>query len=557
MGEVYLARDLQLERTVALKVLPANFALDPAKMLRFIQEAKAASALNHPNIITIHEIGQYGPSRFIATEYIDGQTLRDLIATRPLDIAEILDIASQVTSALVVAHAAGIIHRDIKPENIMVRPDGYVKVLDFGLCKLTEAKESDPTSVTLATTDPNVIMGTPSYMSPEQIRGLDLDGRTDIWSLGAVVYEMITGRKAFDGSSTGDIIVAVLEREPLSFSYYSDEVPAQLESVVFKSLRKARDERYQTVREVFTDFRYLKHHLQIDSNPILSPLANANAFAKTTASVRDQLTVISPAPFETGARTAATGSGQTHLTAARRSITQLKRYRRPAALVTVTLCIFLAGAAAGIIYYVARRANSAAVLSTGKTVKSVRLTTSGKTTRAAISPDGKYVAFASSDGDKQSLWIRQVAINSQVQIVSPQQVVYRGLTFSHDGNFIYSVVQEENNPVQVLYQVPVLGGVSRKVLSGIDSPISLSPNNLQMAFIRRDRVQGEDSLMIATVDGAGERTLAAKRGEEFLSISGPSWSPDGSQIVYGVGTRAGGRFMSIAAVRIADGSERN
>ncbi|MEJ7618712.1 MAG: serine/threonine-protein kinase [Pyrinomonadaceae bacterium] len=181
MGEVYLARDTQLERFVALKVLPKNVATDDAKMRRFIQEAKAASALNHPNIITIHEIGADKSTHFIATEYIDGQTLRDVMAERPMDMPEILDVASQAASALVVAHAAGIIHRDIKPENIMIRPDGYVKVLDFGLCKLTEAREASPTSVTTADTDPNIIMGTPNYMSPEQVRGHDVDARTDIY----------------------------------------------------------------------------------------------------------------------------------------------------------------------------------------------------------------------------------------------------------------------------------------------------------------------------------------------------------------------------------------
>ena len=210
MGEVYLAQDLQLRRLVALKLLPPQFTRDEERLRRFKQEAFAASSLNHPNIFTIFEIGQHGDTHFIATEYIDGQSLRQLTTQGPIQLERVLDWGTQIASALAAAHAAGIIHRDIKPDNIMVRRDGYVKVLDFGLAKLSEYKNlaSDPEAATLQViqTDPGKVMGTASYMSPEQTRGLQLDERTDIWSLGVILYELIAGRPPFEGLTTSDVV---------------------------------------------------------------------------------------------------------------------------------------------------------------------------------------------------------------------------------------------------------------------------------------------------------------------------------------------------------------
>ena len=216
MGEVYLARDTKLDRKVALKLMPSAFTKDRERLRRFEQEARAASALNHPNILTIHEIGEVNDRRFIATEFVDGETLREKMIDGPLKIADALKIAEQIASALAQAHGAGIIHRDIKPENIMLRRDGIVKVLDFGLAKLTEQKEVGAEDATrqLVQTSAGVVMGTVAYMSPEQARGLATDERTDIWSLGVVLYEMLAGRAAFEGPTTSDLIVSVLEREP-------------------------------------------------------------------------------------------------------------------------------------------------------------------------------------------------------------------------------------------------------------------------------------------------------------------------------------------------------
>ena len=267
MGEVYLAHDTQLERTVALKILPADVASDHSRMQRFIQEAKAASALNHPNILTIHEIGQTDSSLFIATEYIEGETIRRHLTSPGMRLNEVLDVCIQVASALAAAHKAGIIHRDIKPDNIMLRRDGIAKVLDFGLAKLTgdQSVTVDTQVATWFKTDPGKVVGTAVYMSPEQARGTPVDARTDIFSLGVVLYEMVTGCLPFEGSTSSEVVASILgEKEPQPLARYSREVPAELERIVSKALRKNRDQRYQTAHDILLDLQRLKEELEFE-----------------------------------------------------------------------------------------------------------------------------------------------------------------------------------------------------------------------------------------------------------------------------------------------------
>ncbi|HKC85877.1 MAG TPA: serine/threonine-protein kinase, partial [Blastocatellia bacterium] len=301
MGEIYLAQDARLNRKVAIKLLPERYTQDPERLRRFEQEAQAASALNHPNIITIFEIGEAEGRHFIATEYIEGATLRRRMAGAKLVVGEALDIASQVVSALTAAHAAGIVHRDIKPENIMIRPDGYVKILDFGLAKLTErpsasistgayqmpADESEvPTAADLILDDserpetedpfatippgvanetvPGVVMGTARYMSPEQARGLRVDMRTDIFSFGIVLYEMIARRAPFTGATSRQIIDSILKADPPPLSHFQPDVPEVLEWIVAKALVKDREERYQTAKEMLNDLRRLRSRLGVE-----------------------------------------------------------------------------------------------------------------------------------------------------------------------------------------------------------------------------------------------------------------------------------------------------
>src|SRR5213594_3996096 len=255
MGEVYLAEDTRLGRKVALKLLALEVTQNRDRLSRFDQEAYAASALNHPNILTIYEMGDEAGRHFIATEFVDGVTLRKRLSDEPIELSEILSIAIQVAGALEEAHAAGIIHRDIKPENIMIRRNGHVKVLDFGLAKLTErtvAEETDTEAVTraLVQTDAGVVLGTSQYMSPEQARGKQVDARTDIWSLGVVLYEMACGRAPFAGETKTDVIVAIAKSDPPPLARFSANVPTEFEWIVMKALRKDVDVRYQTVKEL-------------------------------------------------------------------------------------------------------------------------------------------------------------------------------------------------------------------------------------------------------------------------------------------------------------------
>ncbi|MFN2510885.1 MAG: protein kinase [Pyrinomonadaceae bacterium] len=263
MGEVYLAEDTRLGRQVAVKLLPSCSGADGERLRRFQQEARAASALNHPNILTIHEVGEANGRQFLATEFIEGITLRQRMTQSRLGLLEALDLGTQIASALAAAHQANIVHRDVKPENIMIRHDGFVKVLDFGLAKLIDLPAANSNSPTLVSTDPGMVMGTARYMSPEQARGLAADPRTDIWSLGVVLYEMIAGQTPFEGPTATDVIVSIVEKNQLPLAYYSPGTPVEVEWIVSKALRKDKDERYQTARDFWNDLRRLKQRLEI------------------------------------------------------------------------------------------------------------------------------------------------------------------------------------------------------------------------------------------------------------------------------------------------------
>ena len=310
MGEVYLALDTKLDRKVALKILPVDVASDMQRMRRFVQEAKAASALNHPNIITIHDIGSSptmtkGVSgaderHFIATEFIDGKTLRELMRSVPMKLGDALDVAVQIASALAAAHTAGIVHRDIKPENVMLRRDGIVKVLDFGLAKLgaplsLELVDSELPTRAEVKTQPGAVMGTVTYMSPEQARGLSVDARTDIWSLGVVLYEMICGRIPFEGPTSSDVIVSILEREPPSLTTIAPNTPPELQRIITKALRKNREERYQGIKDLLVDLKTLRQESDLQAK--LRAVAQASIEPTETSPANAQAITTSDSPL--------------------------------------------------------------------------------------------------------------------------------------------------------------------------------------------------------------------------------------------------------------------
>jgi len=253
MGEIYEASDTELERILALKILPEEFASDPGRMRRFVQEARAASALNHPNILTIYEINHDGPIPFIATEFIDGITLRRRMSGGHVGLMEAMDTAIQIASALDAAHQAGIVHRDVKPENVMLRKDGYVKVLDFGLARPTERHDVSTEAATLVNTEIGIIVGTASYMSPEQARGQKVDARSDIFSLGMVIYEMLAGRSPFIGATGSDIVASILKEQQPPITEFLPDVPTELEWIVNRALAKDKNDRYQSSGELLND----------------------------------------------------------------------------------------------------------------------------------------------------------------------------------------------------------------------------------------------------------------------------------------------------------------
>jgi serine/threonine protein kinase len=547
MGEVYLAEDKRLGRKVALKLLPATFKSDDDRLRRFEQEARAASALNHPNIITIYEINKAAGSHVIATEFVEGETLRSRLNHSALSLAETLNIATQVADALSAAHKAGIIHRDIKPENIMLRPDGYVKVLDFGLAKLSE--QASPVVAAEAPTiqvrtGSGIVIGTAGYMSPEQARGLSVDHRSDIFSLGAVIYEMLARRKPFEGETPSDTMAAILKSEPPPLARVAPGVPSELIRIVNKSLRKDREERYQVVKDLWLDLKALRQDLEFQDKLDRSVAAEGDG------------TAIMPAGEPT-----ATLSGPRH-TSSRSAISnisdsisvEIKQHKVGAALTLLAVLLIVGAGSFGIYKWLHKEEPIAHFWD----ISLNRLTNSGNAIDATISPDGKYIVYVLSDRSRQSLYIRQVSTANDKEIVAPAPVGFFGITFSPDGNDLYYAVKA-NLDTGTLYRVPVLGGPPVKLMERIDGPVSFSPDGKQFVLIRGNYPNpGESALVIANSDGTGERNLVVKKTpERFTPIffAGPSWSPDGKLVATSV-AMFGGR-SKVVSFSVADGTERD
>ncbi len=538
MGEVYLAHDSQLRRPVALKLLPASFTQDEDRLHRFEQEAYSVSALNHPNILTIYEVGHIDSIRFIAMEYVDGQTLRQHIP-RPavssgevqlagggLKLNEALDIATQLASALAASQAAGITHRDIKPENVMLRRDGYVKVLDFGLAKLTERPETTdmeaPTRA-LVNTNPGAVMGTVNYMSPEQARGHAVDARTDIWSLGVVLYEMVTGRVPFEGPTPSHVIVALLEKDPPPLERFINDVPEALDWIVTKALTKDRDDRYQTAREMLTDLRRLKQRLDAGAEIERSMAPDAGTISQHITASQAGASTVSAYPDQRTTQVAAVPT----VSSAEYIVRGIGRHK-----VSLGIALLLLVAAAGIFLLWSRLRSRDAVHNFDK-IRLSQLTNSGKATLATISPDGKYVVHVVNDGTQSSLWVRQTSTSSNVQIVPPSEARYVGVTFTKDGNYVYYVVYDKNSPLGLVYQIPVLGGTPKKIAEDVDSPITFSPDGKRFAWVRQFPASGETSLFVANDDGTGEeKVMSRQRPSRFNAgtPNGPAWSPEGDVV---------------------------
>jgi len=545
MGEVYLAQDTRLHRRVALKILPAEFVKNKARLHCFEQEARAASALNHPNILTIHDIGQTEHGYFIATEFIDGVTLRHRINAGQLELPEILDIAIQVASALSAAHLAGIVHRDIKPENIMLRTDGYVKVLDFGLAKLGEQAKSvtsgEAPTLRMVQTESGVVMGTATYMSPEQARGREVDPRTDIWSLGVVLYEMVVGKTPFAGESMSDVIAAILKTEASPITSVISDAPEELNRIIGKMLRKDREERYQSVKDLAVDMKSLRRAL--DSHIELGHTSSA----KNVASMK-----LSEQVFATGQMTQndklPSGTQAVDLRATSSAEYLISEIRQHKKIVIAILSIIAIGVLASLYgLYKLKGKDQSGVRSP---LQITRVSADGKIMDATISPDGNYFGYMLEKGQDCSVWIKHLATNSSVQISSAIKCPILGyaLRFSRDGSYVYYSDGSD------LYRVPVLGGSVNKIISNVNSAISFSPNGREITFKRLSPDSRSYDVVIANLDSTVERILHTRETPSPVLASGPAWSPDGNLIIY-MG-EVDQRRQALFAISLADNAER-
>ena len=553
---MYRAQDTELGRPVALKFLFAEVANHPNRLKRFIQEAKAASALNHPNILTVYEIGREDDTTYLATEFVEGLTLRHHMR-EPRKLIDILDIAIQIASALVAAHAAGIVHRDIKPDNIMVRSDGIVKILDFGLAKLTERQEPtgpEETTVALVNTEPGSILGTVAYMSPEQAAGREVDARSDIWSLGVVLYEMLTRRTPFEGASKSHIIVAITDLEPQPIAQYAPEVPEALEWIISEALTKAVDERCQTAKEMLGKLRRLKQRIEAGTLSISPSEINRSTQSSITPPARAKQSTVDETMRSTMRSEALAAS---EAISSIDFLANRMRRNKTAAAAAVVLGLLVVAAIGFGIYKLLNQPKQFGP------AKMTALTTGGKINeedingQLSISPDGKYVVCAANDAKQQaSLWLRQVSTNSLVRIVPPENGGYLATTFSPDGDFIYYVaVLERNKFVPTLYRIPVLGGTPVKVLDRVLGAIAFSRDGKQFAFVSKN--QDDTSLMVANTDGSGQpRAIATLKQPNVFSTSGPAWSPDSKRVACGMFNVTGAGHAAVVEVPVAGGEPK-
>jgi serine/threonine protein kinase/Tol biopolymer transport system component len=562
MGEVYRAHDSRLDREVAIKVLPARFAQDRARLERFEREAKVLAAINHPNIAHIYGLEESTGVRALVMELVEGDTLADRLIRGPLPMNEGLAIAKQIAEALEAAHEHGVIHRDLKPANIKVRHDGTVKVLDFGLAKVTAWEQggdhTSPTSVTAGGTFEGLILGTAAYMSPEQARGQAVDKRADIWAFGVVLYEMLTGRRAFDGQDISVTLASVLTTDP-DWRLLPTATPASLRRLLMRCLTKDPRHRLQAIG----DARLEIDELQLE-HVISEGLEKDRHFRPHDPEMHAEL---QPLEHDTGARSVDLVGGAQGVGAAS-AVGQSATTRSPGEAGTEqakTGTLKMAIAAAVILLLTAAVFGARQLLKrepsfTLQNMQVARLTDRGKVKDVAISPDGRYVVYVLADGERESLWVRNVATKSDVQVLAPDALSFGGVSFSPDGNYVYFTRSGRNRTTyRYLYVMPVLGGAARQLIRDVDTRVSFSPDGRQLAFLRGVPEKHAMEIHVAGVDGTGDRVLVTlpTSPNRMGSFWTTPWSPNGDSIAvpWSETDKEMRNFLSV--IRVADGARED
>ena len=531
MGEVYLAQDQTLERSVALKILPPELVRSEDRVRRFVREAKSASSLNHPNIVTIYEIGEdrvrtpegegagaaesgSASVHFISMELVSGETLTTKIHHDKTDLRTLLGYLAQAAEGLAKAHAAGIVHRDLKPGNIMVSKDGYAKVLDFGLAKLTEKADADA-DVTHGLTEAGdgtsvgAVVGTVGYMSPEQVRGSSVDHRSDIFSFGCILYEAATRKKPFLADSNVETMHKILHDQPTPVEAINKEVPAEVRRLIRRCLAKNPEQRFQSAKDLAIELREI-----VDEYDALSASGSS-------------------------------GSGSSAL-----AVPPAGRKRVSPVVMLVGGVVVAGLIVAGIL--MARRGADTGTTANAPALKISVISNRAFVNGSALSPDGRYVAYSQNLAGTRTLWVRQVATGSDVQILPPQKVQPQGLVFTPNGDYLfYQSADPDREGYTAVFDIPSLGGTPRKRAYDVDSRVSFSPDGKQICFWRGVPQKNRQDLVILDLERGKERVLASVAPP--ISFGQPAWSPDGKKIA-AIETRGGLALgASVVTYRVTDG----